>query len=306
MFQLGFTIGDLRHEVVVLGLALLVFVPVGVAEMSGAVQSIPWGCGWIGLRAGAVSGDDRPACVAEAPAGLLVNTCTMRVGGGRMGMQARRIDVWLGDPSDGVPQGMPTPFEIRTCGECSRVRAWVWHSYAEVRKRIKCPCGHKRNTPQKQQMLFNDRLEVLLPTIPLKDMVLMNQGYSAVGRVPRTDRWHFYSLGSFPLGDETPTWVYLIAFPDWNGERFVKIGIGLDQRVRDHETRGGLVLQKVQVPRWQARVIERLVLRQYPRQRPRVPLPQFGDTECLVWEAAEKIQLTALVRMTAGIKSDTA
>ncbi|WP_406495166.1 hypothetical protein OHB06_32220 [Streptomyces sp. NBC_01604] len=45
MFQLGFTIGDLRHEVVVLGLVLLVFGPVGVAEMSGAVQSIPWDVG---------------------------------------------------------------------------------------------------------------------------------------------------------------------------------------------------------------------------------------------------------------------
>lgn len=50
VFQLGFTIGDLRYEVVVLGLALLVFGPVVVAEMSGAVQNIPWGCGWIGAR----------------------------------------------------------------------------------------------------------------------------------------------------------------------------------------------------------------------------------------------------------------
>ena len=45
VFHLGCTIGDLRHEVVVLGLALLVFGPVGVAEMSGAVQSIPWDVG---------------------------------------------------------------------------------------------------------------------------------------------------------------------------------------------------------------------------------------------------------------------
>ncbi|OEJ22990.1 hypothetical protein AR457_37950 [Streptomyces agglomeratus] len=156
-------------------------------------------------------------------------------------------------------------------------------------------------------MLFIDRLEALLPTIPLKDTVLWHMGgYGAVGRVPRTDRWTHYRLGSFPLGDETPTWVYLIAFPDWYGERFVKIGIGLDERVRDHETRGGVVLQKVKVPRWQARVIERLVLRQYPRQRPHVPLPQYGDTECLVWEAAERIQLPALVRITAGIKPDRA
>ncbi|WP_327669520.1 MULTISPECIES: hypothetical protein [unclassified Streptomyces] len=46
MFQLGFTVGDLRHEVVVLGLTLLVLGPVGVAEMNGAVQSIPLGM-WV-------------------------------------------------------------------------------------------------------------------------------------------------------------------------------------------------------------------------------------------------------------------
>ncbi|MER6532136.1 hypothetical protein [Streptomyces sp. NPDC001508] len=220
-----------------------------------------------------------------------------------MGMQARRIEVWSGKPSERPYQGMPEPVEIRTCDECGRVRAYSWHSYAEVRNRIKCPCGHKRNTPHKQQMHFIDRLEALIETIPLKDVVLWHTGgHIAVGRMPRTDRWIFYNLGSFPLGDETPTWVYLIAFPDWCGERFVKVGIGLDQRVRDHETHGGVVLQKVKVPRWQARVMERLVLRQYPRQRPQVPLPQYGDTECLVWEAAEKIQLQALVRLTAGIK----
>ncbi|MET8206235.1 hypothetical protein ABZT51_09345 [Streptomyces sp. NPDC005373] len=222
-------------------------------------------------------------------------------------MQARRIDVWSGEPSDRPHQGMPQPVEIRTCDECGRVRAYSWHSYAEVRNRIKCPCGHKRNTPQKQQMRFTDRLEALNEAIPLEDVVLWHAGgHIAVGRVPRTDRWMFYKLGSFLLGDETPTWVYLIAFPDWCGERFVKIGIGLDQRVRHHETQGGVVLQKVKVPRWQARVIERLVLKQQPRQRPRVPLPQYGDTECLVWEAAEKIQLPALVRMTAAIKPESA
>lgn len=41
MFHLGFAFGDLRHEVIVLGLALLVLGPVGVAEMSGAVQGTP-------------------------------------------------------------------------------------------------------------------------------------------------------------------------------------------------------------------------------------------------------------------------
>lgn len=224
-----------------------------------------------------------------------------------MGMQAKRIEVWYGEPSDRVYQGIPQPVEIRTCDECSRVRAYSWHPYAEVRKRIKCPCGHKRNTPHKQQMHFIDRLEALIDTIPLEDVVLWHAGGStAVGRVPRSDRWLFYDLGSFPLGDETPTWVYLIAFPDWCGERFVKIGIGLNQRVRDHELRGGVVLQKVKVPRWQARIIERLVLRQYPRQRPKVPLPQYGDTECLVWEAAKTIRLPELVRMTAAVKPESA
>lgn len=41
MFPLGFAVGGLRHEVVMLGLALLVLGPVGVAEMSGAVQGTP-------------------------------------------------------------------------------------------------------------------------------------------------------------------------------------------------------------------------------------------------------------------------
>ncbi|MER6500156.1 hypothetical protein ABT218_12375 [Streptomyces sp. NPDC001455] len=41
MFHLGFAFGDLRHEVVVLGLALLELGPVGVAEVGGAVQGTP-------------------------------------------------------------------------------------------------------------------------------------------------------------------------------------------------------------------------------------------------------------------------
>lgn len=62
MFQVGFAVGDLGHEVVVLGLALLVLGPVGVAEMSGAVQGIPlWDVGALGFGLGAVSGGDRPA-----------------------------------------------------------------------------------------------------------------------------------------------------------------------------------------------------------------------------------------------------
>lgn len=41
VFHLGFALGDLRHEVVVLGLALPVLGPVGVAEVGGAVQGTP-------------------------------------------------------------------------------------------------------------------------------------------------------------------------------------------------------------------------------------------------------------------------
>lgn len=69
-FQLGFAVRDLLHEVVMLSLTLLVLGPVGVAEVRGAFQSIPWGCGWIrGCRLGAASGIDRPAWRPEVPAG---------------------------------------------------------------------------------------------------------------------------------------------------------------------------------------------------------------------------------------------
>lgn len=43
MLQLGFPFGGLRHEVVVLGLELLVVGPVGVADVVGAVQGAPCG-----------------------------------------------------------------------------------------------------------------------------------------------------------------------------------------------------------------------------------------------------------------------
>ncbi len=69
---MGFAVGDdLRHEVVVLGLALLVLGPVGVAEMNGAVQGHSLGdVGALGYGFGAVSGGDRPAWEVEAAAGL--------------------------------------------------------------------------------------------------------------------------------------------------------------------------------------------------------------------------------------------
>lgn len=227
----------------------------------------------------------------------------MRAGGGPVSMEFRRVEVWFGAQGETWQHSRLTPVDVGTCDECGRVRVFQWHRYAEVRNRTRCPCGHKRNTVQKQQMLFIDRLEALTPTIPLEDVIFWHAGgHSAIGRMPGTDRWKGYKLGNFALGDETPTWVYLIAFPDWCGERFVKIGIGLDRRIQDHTDQGGVVLQKVKVPRWQARIIERLVLREHPRQRPKVPLPQFGDTECLVWAAADRIRLQALVTMTAGLK----
>lgn len=40
-FPLGFAVRDLFHVVIVFGLALEVFGPVGVAEMCGAVQGTP-------------------------------------------------------------------------------------------------------------------------------------------------------------------------------------------------------------------------------------------------------------------------
>lgn len=41
VFHLGFAFGELRHEVIVLSLALLVVGPVGVADMGGEVQGTP-------------------------------------------------------------------------------------------------------------------------------------------------------------------------------------------------------------------------------------------------------------------------
>ncbi|AXG80768.1 hypothetical protein [Streptomyces paludis] len=70
MFHLGFVLGDLRHEVLVLGLVLLVFGPVGVAEMGGAVQGTPWDDGVGSSRR--VNGGDRLAWAAEVPGFLEV------------------------------------------------------------------------------------------------------------------------------------------------------------------------------------------------------------------------------------------
>lgn len=69
VLQLGFTVCDLRHEIVVLGLTLQVYGPVDVGGMSGVVQSIPWGRGWIGLGGRRGQRWRPPARVAEAPAG---------------------------------------------------------------------------------------------------------------------------------------------------------------------------------------------------------------------------------------------
>ncbi|MGW3246531.1 hypothetical protein [Streptomyces sp. NPDC001070] len=151
----------------------------------------------------------------------------------------------------------------------------------------------------KRQMLAIDQLEVLKGISPLEDPVLWHEPsdgqYLAIGFSPAEGIYLHHNFGRLPLGDESPTWVYLIDF-HWHGERFVKIGIGLDQRIRDHELQGGQVLQKVQLPRWQARAIERAVLDAYPRHRPLVPLPQHGDTECLVPSVASQINLRSLAK----------
>ena len=72
---------------------------------------------------------------------------------------------------------------------------------------------------------------------------------------------------------------------------YVALGIGLEPRLRSHYARGGQLLQKVIVPRRMARAIERAVLAGHERYRPAIPLPQSGDTECLVWQSATRINL---------------
>ncbi|WP_127938229.1 hypothetical protein [Nonomuraea polychroma] len=120
--------------------------------------------------------------------------------------------------------------------------------------------------------------------------------YTAAGIDPDSGKWVFIDFGKLPLGNDSPTFLYLIAFPDWHGEQFVKVGIGIFDRVRAHELRGGEVLQKIEVPRWQALIAEKMILNDWPRYRPRVPLPQHGDTECLPWEVANNLAITDYIR----------
>jgi hypothetical protein len=156
---------------------------------------------------------------------------------------------------------------------------------------------------EKKEMFFIDKLEPLLARLPYVDAVLDAQRgaedapYYACGIDPQRGEWIFINLGRLPLGDESPTFIYLIDFPDWHGEAFVKVGIGLAARLRDHERHGGLVLQAIEVPRWQAYAIEQRILEEYPNFRPAMQLPQHGDTECLVREVASQLQLSQYVNL---------
>ena len=157
---------------------------------------------------------------------------------------------------------------------------------------------------RKRNMLIIDRLEPLAASMYRSAILFADMtpiGYGGIyieddsqGHIP-------FNLGRLPLGEESPTYVYLVAFSDWHGERFIKVGIGLAQRVRNHELQGGKVLQKVLLPRWQAALIERAILREYPKYRPQISLPQQGDTECLDWDAAAQIKLARYVKLWSEV-----
>lgn len=70
-FHLCFAISDQCHEGMVIGFALLVCGPDGVAEVREAVQGVPWTDRWEGASVSAVSGGDRPARAAEVPVGTV-------------------------------------------------------------------------------------------------------------------------------------------------------------------------------------------------------------------------------------------
>jgi hypothetical protein len=182
----------------------------------------------------------------------------------------------------------------KTCAVCERRRVYPpnYKALHDI-----CPCQNKSMTPNKRAMLFIDQLETVKQETGLKDPVLFaikqRSGYGGVGVDPSSERRTLvtFNLGNLPLGDLSPTYVYLLEFPDWHGERFVKVGIGLEPRLRSHYAQGGQLLQKVAVPRRLALAIERAILTRHKRYRPATPLPQSGDTECLVWQSASQINL---------------
>jgi hypothetical protein len=194
------------------------------------------------------------------------------------------------------------PMIIGTCEACGRRRMY---NTAIVGPPAKCFCTHKVMSAQKKEMLLIDKIEPLLADMKYSDPILdakrgaKNLPYYASGIDPDLGERVFINLGRLPLGDESPTYLYLIDFQDWHGESFVKVGIGLTARLRAHERRGGTVLQAIEIPRWQAYAIERRILKEWPRFRPRTPLPQYGDTECLRREVGEQLRLSHYVRIFA-------
>jgi hypothetical protein len=57
------------------------------------------------------------------------------------------------------------------------------------------------------------------------------------------------------------------------------------------------VLQRIELPRWQAYAIEQRILQEWPAFRPGVPLPQSGDTECLTREVGNQLKLRRYIRL---------
>ncbi|MFI7131287.1 hypothetical protein ACIBQ1_36770 [Nonomuraea sp. NPDC050153] len=192
------------------------------------------------------------------------------------------------------------PMIIGLCRICGRRRMY---NTAIAGPPARCSCTQEEASEKKKEMLFIDKLEPLLATLPYIDPVLDAQRgakylpYYACGIDAQHGERVFINLGRLPLGDESPTYIYLIDFPDWHGEAFIKVGIGLAERLRAHERYGGVVLQAIEVPRWQAYAIERRILAEWPSFYPATPLPQNGDTECLVRAIASQIQLSRYVSL---------
>lgn len=201
------------------------------------------------------------------------------------------------------------PVVIGTCEVCGRRRMY---NTAIVGPPAKCYCTHRIMSVQKKEMLLIDKIQPIIDGMRYADPVLAarrgakNLPYYASGIDPDVGERVFINLGQLPLGDDSPTYLYLIDFPDWRGEAFVKVGIGLAQRLRDHERHGGVVLQAIEIPRWQAYAIEQRILQEWPRFHPRTPLPQHGETECLLREVSGQLRLSRYVRIVADRKGRSA
>lgn len=196
----------------------------------------------------------------------------------------------------------PYPMIIGVCDLCGRRRMY---NTAIVGPPAHCVCQDEADSFEKKEMLLVDRLEPYLAELDYRNPVMVASRYSrelpyyAAGLEMSRDVWVFINLGRLPLGNETPTFLYLIAFPDWHGEKFMKVGIGLIGRLRAHERHGGQVLEAIELPRWQARIAEAMILSDCPSFRPRVPLPQHGSTECMLWDFGKTLRLSRYVKRSA-------